>query len=48
LKYDATSDVLFGTPGIDVSQDVIKGLNEEYKNEKATPAKADSAKVIKK
>lgn len=48
LKYDATSDVLFGTPGIDVSQDVIKGLNEEYKNEKAAPAKADSAKVNKK
>jgi outer membrane protein len=48
LKYDQTSDVLFGTPGIDVSQDVIKGLNEEFKNEKQSPAKTDTTKIKKK
>jgi outer membrane protein len=49
LKYDQTSDVLFGGPGIDISQDVIKGLNEEYKTEKLNPkAKTDSTASKKK
>jgi outer membrane protein len=39
LKYDQTSDLLFGNEPLDISQDVIKGLNDTYKNEKA---KADS------
>jgi outer membrane protein len=39
LKYDQTSDVLFGNDPLDISQDVIKGLNEAYKTENA---KADS------
>jgi len=40
---------LFGGPGIDVSQDVIKGLNEDYKTEKLNPAaKADSTAAKKK
>lgn len=34
LKYDPTSDVLHVAEGLDISQDVIKGLNEEYKVEK--------------
>lgn len=43
LKNDPTSDVLYGNDAIDVSQDVIKGLNEEYKIEKGNaPAKKDS------
>ena len=43
FKNDASSDVLYGNDAIDVSQDVIKGLNEEYKVEKGeTPAKKDS------
>ncbi len=49
FKYDQSSDVLFGGPGIDVSQDVIKGLNEDYKTEKLNPAaKADSTAAKKK
>jgi outer membrane protein len=40
LKYDQTSDVLFGRPGLDISQEVIKGLNNSYQSEKK--AKADS------
>ena len=48
MKYDQSSDVLFGGPGIDISQDVIKGLNEEYKNEKANPVKSDTTKTKKK
>jgi outer membrane protein len=35
LKFDPTSDVLHVAEGLDISQDVIKGLNEEYKNENA-------------
>lgn len=48
LKYDQTSDVLFGGPGIDVSKDVITGLNEEYKASKPGAAKADTTKAAKK
>lgn len=48
LKYDQASDVWFGGPGIDVSQDVINGLNEEYKNSKPGAVKADTAKATKK
>ena len=49
FKFDQSSDVLFGGAGIDVSQDVIKGLNEDYKIEKLNPAaKADSTATKKK
>jgi outer membrane protein len=47
MKYDQSSDVLFGGPGIDISQDVIKGLNDDYKNEKVNPVKSDSTKTKK-
>jgi outer membrane protein len=39
FKFDQTSDVLFGGEPLDISQDVINGLNEQYKTEKV---KADS------
>lgn len=42
LKYDPTSDVLFGGAGLDITDDVIKGLNEDYKTEKSPVGKADS------
>jgi outer membrane protein len=48
MKFDQASDVLFGGPGIDISQDVIKGLNEAYKNEKSNPVKSDTTKTKKK
>jgi outer membrane protein len=35
LKFDQTSDVLFGGPGLDISQEVISGLNEAYQLEKS-------------
>lgn len=41
LKYDPTSDVLYGGSGLDISQDVIGGLNEAYKEEKSG-VKSDS------
>lgn len=47
LKYDPSSDLLFGTPAIDITQDVIKGLNEAYKVELANP-KSDSTASKKK
>lgn len=34
LKYDPTSDVLFAGEALDISQDVIKGLNSTYQTEK--------------
>lgn len=35
LKYDPTSDVLFGGETLDITQPVIDGLNSAYKNEKS-------------
>ena len=34
LKFDPTSDVLFAGESLDISQEVIKGLNEAYELEK--------------
>lgn len=43
LKFDPTSDVLFAGDALDISQDVIAGLNAEYKQEKSgTGVKTDS------
>lgn len=49
LKFDPTSDVLYGGAGLDITQDVIKGLNESYQTEKKSPAaKSDSTAAKKK
>ena len=46
LKFDPTSDVLYGGEALDITEEVIAGLNEAYALEKAggvkTGAKADS------
>jgi outer membrane protein len=42
LKFDQSSDVLFGGPGLDISKDVISGLNDAYQLEKSGKVKADS------
>lgn len=43
LKYDPTSDMLYGGNALDISQDVITGLNDAYKNEKGgAQTKGDS------
>lgn len=34
LKYDPSSDVLFGVETLDITGQVVKGLNDEYKTEK--------------
>ena len=39
LKFDQSSDVLYGGEPLDISQDVIAGLNAQYKTESS---KADS------
>lgn len=45
LKYDPTSDLLFAGEALDVSQDVIKGLNTAYQSEgKGGTSKAPAAK----
>lgn len=48
LKFDANSDVLFGGDSLDITKDVIKGLNESYKMETSVPAKKDSTASKKK
>ena len=49
LKFDASSDLLYAHDSLDISKDVIKGLNEIYKAEQAlAPARKDSASVKKK
>jgi outer membrane protein len=49
LKFDPTSDVLYGGAGLDITQDVIKGLNESYQTEKKGPAaKSDTTAAKKK
>jgi outer membrane protein len=49
LKYDPTSDLLYGGQALDITQDVIKGLNEAYKAETSPQAKtsADTTKTKK-
>jgi outer membrane protein len=46
LKFDPTSDVLYGGETLDITKVVIDGLNVAYKNEKnGVPAKADSTRT---
>ena len=33
LKFNTESDVLYAAPGLDITADVIKGLNDEYSKE---------------
>ena len=45
LKYDPTSDVLFAGDAINITKDVIDGLNSEYTQEKTgVPADTTAAK----
>jgi outer membrane protein len=48
LKFDPTSDMLYGGEALDITTDVISGLNNEYQSEKTggTP-KSDSTTVKK-
>lgn len=50
LKYNAGSDVLYGVQALDITNDVVKALNEEYKLEASkgvTPAKKDTTAAKK-
>jgi outer membrane protein len=44
LKYDQASDVLYGGKGLDITDEITAGLNEDYKTEKdpSAKSKADS------
>jgi outer membrane protein len=49
LKYDPSSDILYGGTALDITKDVVAGLNSEYKTESESPsAKKDSAATKKK
>jgi outer membrane protein len=47
LKYDPTSDVLYGVETMDITSVVVKGLNEAYNAEKTGGVKADSTAAKK-
>ncbi len=48
LKFDPTSDLLYGSSGIDITTEVIKGLNEVYQQKQVDAAtKKDSVNVKK-
>lgn len=38
FKYDPSSDVLYGNKVLDITEVVVKGLNEAYQTEKQNPA----------
>lgn len=46
FKYDPSSDVLYGGKALDITEDVIAGLNEDYKVENSGSAvKSDTTKT---
>jgi outer membrane protein len=45
LKFDTSSDLLYGSAGIDITADVVKGLNELYRQNQV--AKKDSVSTKK-
>ena len=47
LKYDPTSDVLYGVETMDITSVVVKGLNEAYNAEKTGGVKPDSTAAKK-
>ncbi len=48
FKYDATSDVLFGSDSLDISKIVTKGLNESYQSEQGLPSEKQDSVASKK
>jgi outer membrane protein len=49
LKYNASSDVLYGVPELDITKDVVEALNADYKLEgaKGAPVKKDTTAAKK-
>jgi outer membrane protein len=45
IKYDRESDLLFGGDSLDITKDILKGLNDAWKEEQANPVKKDSTGV---
>jgi outer membrane protein len=44
LKYDPSSALLYGSPGLDITQDVIKGLNQVYQQKQVSKKDSTSTK----
>jgi outer membrane protein len=44
IGYSKGGGVLYAKEDLDITQDVLKGLNEEYKSSGKKPAAADSTK----
>jgi outer membrane protein len=48
FKFDTSSDILYGSAGLDITKDVVSGLNIEYKAEKDKPGSAKDSTDTKK
>ncbi|HBK89617.1 MAG: OmpH family outer membrane protein [Cyclobacteriaceae bacterium] len=48
MKFDAASDLWYGESALDISKDVVNGLNEEYKQESTKTSRKDSTASKKK
>jgi len=48
LKFDTSSDLLFGGENLDITKDVTAGLNEAYQVEKKSPASKNDSTATKK
>ncbi len=48
LKFDPSSDLLYGSAAIDITQDVIKGLNEAFQLKKSESAVKKDSTATKK
>jgi outer membrane protein len=48
LKYDPSSDLLYAGKTIDITQEVIKGLNEAFKTETQNPTVKPDSTTVKK
>jgi outer membrane protein len=44
LKFDPTSDLLFGGDSLDITNEVVIGLNDDYKKETTLPADSTATK----
>lgn len=47
LKYDATSDLLYAGDSLDISKEILEGLNKQFKADQAAKSRKDSTESKK-
>jgi outer membrane protein len=48
FKFDTSSDILYGTTGLDITKDVVDGLNAQFEKEKSAPGAGKDSTAVKK